>query len=798
MLGSVARGEDVATVATVPIAPVATQPDDEPAIRAATRSGDAIELVQNEEPSAVIPQMPDTNVQAPPPAPPQIPYTGDRVQVPSILQGTVFDSPTPTGYVATSATVGSIINIPNMSMPATVNTVTPGLIKDQQDIRLDEVLRDIGGAVKSFGGDGFNRPDTFFLRGLEMSQFNYRKNGYLDPTFTPRDFANISRIDVIKGPASVVYGSSLPSGTLNVVTKQPLYNRYDYGTVQFGSFGLQRYTVDSTGPVAGNQDVLYRINAAYQNNDGFRDFYFNERTFVSPVITWVIDDGTTLTWEGEYLNDRRRYDSGTIALNGNTQYFPINRYYGDPNDRQTFYDYRSTLTFRTELSDNWTFMMGESSVFYGGDFQGTLPGGSPPVPLNIFTGGPINPASIGPTGLYQGGDVNRNYQNGFLTESNHDVLANLAGVVETDRATHNLLVGTEQNWLLVNQELLSQSIPYVPNTFFAPPPVLFPLDPNYAINPATNGPFPRGSNASSFNFVTQPYYQTRNAVYAQDFIELNEQWKVLVGGRWDHLNVNYGRSLSIAGAPVFAQQSNDTYDNGTARVGLVYAAIPDVLSYYAMYSESFNPPAPANFGFTLQPLRPELGHIWEGGVKTQLLDNLYYTIGGFYIERTNVATQLDNFQIVQVDGQRSQGVEMNLNGQFTRRWSAMANYTYNDVNQTVATGATSLTSGLIRGVPFNSGNVWTRYDLVQTQRETIGVALGLVAVGQRRGDYTSPLVLSGYDRWDSGFYYRRGRFDANIYWENMFNEQYASTSITQFTVIPGYVSNMRFMAGMVF
>ncbi len=89
-----------------------------------------------------------------------------------------------------------------------MNTITSDVRRDQQALRVDDILRDIGGAVKT-GGDTL-RPDQFFLRGLEMTKENFRKNGFLDPTFTPRDFANVERIDVLKGPASIVYGSASP------------------------------------------------------------------------------------------------------------------------------------------------------------------------------------------------------------------------------------------------------------------------------------------------------------------------------------------------------------------------------------------------------------------------------------------------------------------------------------------------------------------------------------------------------------------------------------------------------------
>ena len=156
------------------------------------------------------------------------------------------------------------------------------------------------------------------------------------------------------------------------------------GSVQFGSFGLQRYTVDSTGPLNADGSLLYRINAAYQDGKSFRDFGYNESDLAAPAVTWVIDPDTALTWEGEFANDRRRYDTGVAAINGQLT-MPISRFLGEPTDFQHFQDYRQSLVFNHRLDDDWAVKIGGYSLFYGVEASATVPVGA--------AAGPARPAA---------------------------------------------------------------------------------------------------------------------------------------------------------------------------------------------------------------------------------------------------------------------------------------------------------------------------------------------------------------------------------------------------------------------
>jgi outer membrane receptor protein involved in Fe transport len=223
-----------------------------------------------------------------------------------------------------------------------------------------------------------------------------------------------------------------------------------------------------------------------------------------------------------------------------------------------------------------------------------------------------------------------------------------------------------------------------------------------------------------------------------------------------------------------------------------------------MYSKSFTPSiGVANFSAPTA-LLPEIGDIWEGGIKTRLNDKFLLTTSGYWTREHNVnVEQFDSTPgalvpifLTQAGVQRSQGVEANLTGNLTQKLSTTSNFGYNDsylygVAQSETGTTPPLAQTRVRGVPHWLGNVWLRYNIVQDRQTTIGGALGMRYIGSRLGDYSSPLVLPSCDIWDLGFYCNKNWWSASLLWDNIFNVNYAAASISQYQVIPGTPSNVR-------
>ncbi len=523
------------------------------------------------------PQLPETEVigqQSAPAAAAEPSGPGDG----SLLNGSMFQSPPAQGYAADSSTAGTLINVPQIDIPATVSVVPQAVIADQQVISIDDLLRDVSGSVKVTDTD---RPDAFFLRGFLVTSRDYRKDGFLDPSYTPRDFADVQRVEILQGPSSVLYGAGQPSGSVNVITKNPLAERMQGATMQFGSFGLQRYTVDSTGPVNQDGSLLYRFDGAYQDTNSFRDFVFDERSFAAPALTWVIDRDTTLTWKAEYEYDRRMYDSGVAAVNGALT-LPISRFLGEPgNDFQNFHDYREWLVLNHRINDDWAVKIGGYSLFYDSASSATIP--SAPLPGVEFVQ-PLPP-----------GDIYRTQQNiSPFREQYQSFIANLAGKVQTGDLTHNLVFGTELGWFTSNEFNATSTLEYV--------------DP-LGINPNSPvyGAYPPTTPLVDFNST---FYQADYGFYFQDLVDIGEHWKALAGIRYDHTDVVFNRSFTDLLLPgSFPEtQTAQTFDLGTPRFGLIYQPIPERLSFYGMYSASYDPPDGGPY-LTTAPWRPSLGRL---------------------------------------------------------------------------------------------------------------------------------------------------------------------------------------------
>ncbi len=600
-------------------------------------------------------------------------------------------------------------------------------------------------------GDGLFG-DRFFLRGLEVGTRDFRKNGFLDPTFTPRDFANIERVEILKGPASLLFGPGLPAGTVNFVTKKPLMDDFAYGDFQFGGFDLQRYTVDTNAILDNQGRWLARVNAAYETTNSFREFGFTERYIAAPAVTWLMGPDTSLTWEAEIIGNKRRGDQGVPALGGDPEFFAPETYFGDPNaDFLNTQDYRTSLVFQHILSDNWAMQVGASTVFY--EFPG----------VQTF---PLQ--QIGPTQFFRGRQTFSN------RESSSSLIASVTGEFETGPLTHRVLAGTEFVYYNAQSQFgLNQ---------FAP---IDGLNPQYP-------PLPVGPEIFSADFpVTR---QARRGFFVQDFVELSEHWQVFGGVRFDSVDFKSQRTIG----PLLVEDE-ETFDRTSPRAGVIYSPLPGELMSYFTYSQSFTPPG-GIAGFTLESLRPELGESYEVGIKALLLENLSLHAAAFHITRDNTpftdVTPMGPL-FFQVGQERAQGFELELIGALTDRWSVFSGYSYTDTELTDSLNPV-IQGQRQRNVPLHTANLWTRYNVVQTTNQTLGLGLGLFYVGSRSANLADTVLLPAYTRCDAGVFYRYGRWNADLYVENVFDNNYAVGSVNELQIFPGAPVNARGMVGVRF
>jgi iron complex outermembrane receptor protein len=692
---------------------------------------------------------------------------GDDFPFPSALEGSVFDSPPAIGYHADSATTATIIDAPLIDIPGTVDVVPSAVLYDQQALRMDDVLRDITKAVPL--GNAL-RPDAFLKMGFEVRSRDFRKNGFLDPTSAPRDFANIERIEVLEGPASSLYGNGQPSGVVNIITKKPLEDPFQSLDFIYGMFDMRRVTLDSTGPLSfGDGKVLYRINLAYDDANGFRDFGFDHRTFIAPVVRWNLGPRTRVTWEGEYLSDRRRYDTGVVAFGGRVDALPIERFLGEPQDFIQYKDYRTTVFLDHEFSDSWKLRFGGYSQAGNNRASGTVP---------ILNAG-------GSSLARQRRDIDE------WQEQYHSVVANITGEFCTAGVGHKLVMGTEQGWLLEPDFTAYQSDP-----LFSPL-VIDAASPTYGLYDPVATPM----------LFDSEFNQSRHGIYVSDLLEFSPHWKGLVGVRYDSVHQKFARTLDVYEFTPFptivrkTPRDDQDFARWSPRAGLVFQPLPDVLSAYVNYGESFDTP-PGGGRIEPNPIDPEVGRIWEAGIKAKLFSDLTLTAAGFHVRKDNeVFDDVDPRTFLPTVSQldvRSQGAELSLVGNLTEHWSIVANYAYQDVLITYDSQRPDRVGNRVRNVPLNTGNVWLRWDKPLANCQKVGASIGMIHLGPRPGDLENTFELPSYTRWDSGVYYDYRALRCAVYLENLLDDRYYTGSVTPLEVYPGLPFNVRGTVALVY
>jgi iron complex outermembrane receptor protein len=720
-------------------------------------------------PAPLPPTLPETVVEGnpKPSAPPTNPFTPEPASAepspesnagPPILQDNTFASPPADGYRADSSTTGTRINLPDINIPATVSVVPQQAIQDQDARQLDDVARDAP-ATMAVGGNQFFS-DQIYIRGLQVSSHDFRRDGFLDPTLVPRDLDDIQRVEILQGPASVLYGSASPSGTVNFITKKPMDAQFANFGMSFGSFNDQRYTLDVNGRLTDDGTVLYRINGAYESSDSFRDFGFLNRNDIAPAVTWLIDDDTSLTWQGDAHQHDTRGDLGIPALNGIALALPSSLYVGEPaNDFFRSEEYRQTLVLNHKIDDNWQYNIGGSSLFYDVN-------GSETAAL----------AQVGPTEF-----LRARYDTPLDHEQTHELLANLAGEFTTGQIEHKALLGFDYTYFDANDDF-QVTEPYggvfdVSNPVYTNPP---------AVPPPT------------LDLRSTAFRERDEGFFLQDYVKLNKYWQLLSGVRFDTSDFTYDRTVTSSMLPFpLPARTVENFNEVSPRAGIVFQPMPDVLAFYFNYSRSFNPPEGGVY-LNTTPLKAELGESFELGTKAVLIEGLTLGAAGFYVTRDNAPfadpTTLTLFQVGQ---QRSQGVEMSLTGKLTKQWSVLANWAYLDTKLTDPTNPEIFGQPNLN-TPHSLGNLWTRYNLIDYDKRVLGVALGMVAVGDRSANLADTVTLPAYTRWDAGLYYRRDRWNFSLYFQNIFDTKYAVSSIDENQIMPGAPFTVRTQATLMF
>ena len=634
-------------------------------------------------------------------------------------------------YQVNNATTATRIDTPLKDIPQSIQVVPEQVIEDQQANTLEDVLRNISGVS---AGDSFgNTTERFVIRGF--AQDTTLVDGFRQGAFGQGfpSLERLERVEVLKGPASILYGNLEPGGVINLVTKKPLAEQFVENSIELGSFALFQYNLDFSDAIDSEKSLLYRFNANVEYSDGFRDFEQDlTRLSLAPTISWQIGDNTDLLIDFSYLNEDRPFDRGIVAIGDDVADIPYDRIFQQPDDNYELEQITASYQLEHRFNEKWklrnSFRLVSADT---SDFR-----------LDSWF-------------IDDSGELERLFRSNENINENYSLQTNVVGEFATGKVTHQLLFGVDLDRAtsVGQQAALPDDPPFFINIFTQeadPVPDLEPEDLTFLV---------RDENTRA-DLI---------GIYLQDLISLGEKFKILVGGRfdiYDQKTIDFTEDTTV-------KQSQEEF---SPRVGLVYQPI-EPISLYASYSTSFNPDPFNSTTVDGEIIEPSTGTQYEIGVKGEFFDgNLTATLAFYQIDLENVATtNPDNFDFSIAAGEvSSRGVELDVTGEILPGWKIIASYAYTDAEITESNDFPE--GNKLENVPENSASLWTTYQFQQGTLQGLGFGAGIFFVGDRQGDLDNTVTLPSYVRTDAAIFYRQDNWQANLNFQNLFDVDYIASS----------------------
>lgn len=640
----------------------------------------------------------------------------------------------PPGYQRDAARSASKTDTPLRDIPQSVNVVPEQLIRDQGARSMQDALRNVPGVGFSHG-DG--QRDQVTIRGYSAIADQFI-DGIRDDALYFRDLSNIERIEVLKGPAAVLYGRGSSGGLINRITKKPQAGTFGDVTLMLGSFDLRRLSADVNAQV--NERVAVRVTGAFEDSGNYRDQQFLERHNIAPSLSMQLGAQTRLLLQAEYAKDKRVTDFGIPSFNGRPVDVPIGTYYGSGNARRDDYTatevVSGTATLDHRFNDAWSVRNATRYYTYELDRNNTLPGGT------------VNTATL---------TVGRN--RGEIARQENGVFN------QTDFIFKNTLGGFKQDWLL-GLELGRQNkhAAFVNQAN---------IDRVSIFNPGGQVAPPLSAAARAAAIPSDTTLDVMGA-YVQNQITLAKEWKALAGVRYDTFKQSTGFARTLA--PL-----SRTDRAWSPRAGLIWQP-SDTASYYASYSTSFQPSAESSaLSASNAANEPEITQNREIGTKLDFWEGALAVTGSvFNLERTNIKTTdpANPARLINAGEQRTSGLELTANGRLPQGWDVSAGYAYLDgrmvkSNSVLNSPQTPVVPIPIQGkrpslTPEHSAFVWA----VKQLGNGFSAGGGLNYVGERFASLTNAVVLPDYLTADIAGFYRTRQYEISVNLKNVTNNKY--------------------------
>ena len=629
-------------------------------------------------------------------------------------------------YFVPDATTATRTDTPIRDIPQAIQVIPEQVIEDQGVVRIEDALRNAVGVNQQV--DRRSPAGSFNIRGFESRglrngfDFQQSGNGRQTPLQLPN---NIERVEVLRGPDSVLYGSGEPGGSVNYVTKQPQENPFYSFEFTAGQFDFYQPAIDLTGPLTEDKKLLYRFTAAYQSFGSFLDFVEGDAVSIAPTVEYNFSDATSLQLEYEYSYYEQVPDSG-LPLDPVIFELPESRNFNFTDDRERDgSNHALILSLNHEFNDNISLRSALRANYFNANDRS----------INIFDfDSEINEAVL-------------NFGEGSDETDTYSWQNSLTGKFKTGSVKHQLLFGVD--WITQNSADDNTEFNDVIVDVF---------------NPDFDQPF---QEEVIFSFERE-VNTDRVGIFLQDQVTLLPNLKLLVGGRYDIIREDEeGFELFDGERTGFPNELEE--EAFSPRVGVVYQPIQPV-SLYANFNRSFVPNSSTTREGEL--LDPERGTQYEVGVKTEF-GQIAANLALYQITKTNVArTDPDDPDFSIAIGEvRSRGIELDVGGEILPGWNITASTFFSDPEVTEGDEDNPEGDTLINA-PRQGASIWTTYELQQGSLQGAGLGFGLFYVGDVEAELPNDFELPSYVRADASLFYRQENWNAQLNFKNLFNEQY--------------------------
>ena len=607
------------------------------------------------------------------------------------------------GYVAKRSATGTKTDTPLIETPQSISIVGAEEIEVLKSQNLQDALGYVAGVSRSEGLD--RTSDTLIVRGFQLDG---NGNQYRDGTkYTVNIFNGqqepygLERIELLKGAASVLYGSAAPGGIINTVSKRPTSPPLHELNVEVGSFSRKQVSGDFGGPLDKDGEWSYRLTFLKRDSNSFVDYTPDDRLFIAPALKWQPNAATSLTILADYQKDSSAYvyglpEEGTILPNINGR-LPRNLFVGEPgydkfelNRFSTGYLFEHAFNDRVKLRNSLRYMKADNEY------------------ASIWISGL---AADQRTTAYRGVAPRWDRSSAVVSDTSLEYQA------ETGSVRHTMLVGFDYSAPRHESERYTRSIDNID-----------------LYNPVYGSPMGTEITQNPYSWKSTA---KRMGLYAQDQMKINDKWVVLVGGRYD--SVRYDESSFFTGAKSVDNEKDHAF---TGRAGLVYLA-DNGWAPFLSYSESFEPTSGRDrLG---SRFKPTTGQQYEAGVRYQPKgSNTMISAAVYQLTRQNVlvADPQDptlTYSIQQGEV-RSRGFELEARTAVGRNANLILAYAYTEAATIKASPLQPEQEGLRSpGVPYNQLSIWGDYNFGSLGLPGLKIGAGMRYVGSTRSQTNNPV-----------------------------------------------------------